>query len=202
MTPEDALKLARQVADEHTEANAVAQSPNDVQTEFARSETADWMPVGPHPFLHDREMRDAVRIVNRVASGRNPFSDHPFEELRQEHRDLVLQALCVVVSSFVGRGAQEPPRRSDTFAAPARDEDRSSKCPQEVGGVTASSPAPFGDQGPSGKRPLEEYLQRVEREAILEALVETRYNRTAAARLLGITFRALRYRMENLGLCE
>jgi two-component system, NtrC family, response regulator PilR len=48
--------------------------------------------------------------------------------------------------------------------------------------------------------PLQDYLDRVEREAILEALDRTRFNRTAAARLLGITFRALRYRMERLGI--
>ena len=50
--------------------------------------------------------------------------------------------------------------------------------------------------------PLPEYLERIEKEAILEALEKTRYNRTAAARLLGITFRALRYRMERLGIKE
>ncbi len=50
------------------------------------------------------------------------------------------------------------------------------------------------------KWPLQEYLDQVEREAILEALGKTRFNRTAAARLLGITFRALRYRMERLGI--
>ncbi|MBI4293271.1 MAG: sigma-54-dependent Fis family transcriptional regulator [Betaproteobacteria bacterium] len=54
--------------------------------------------------------------------------------------------------------------------------------------------------GSDAKRPLHEYLDRVEREAILEALNQTRFNRTAAARLLGITFRALRYRMERLGI--
>jgi two-component system, NtrC family, response regulator PilR len=48
--------------------------------------------------------------------------------------------------------------------------------------------------------PLPEYLERIEKGAILEALEKTRYNRTAAARLLGITFRALRYRMERLGI--
>ena len=53
---------------------------------------------------------------------------------------------------------------------------------------------------PSAKWPLQEYLDQVEREAILEALGKTRFNRTAAARLLGITFRALRYRMERLGI--
>ena len=53
---------------------------------------------------------------------------------------------------------------------------------------------------PNAKWPLQEYLDQVEREAILEALGKTRFNRTAAARLLGITFRALRYRMERLGI--
>jgi two-component system response regulator PilR (NtrC family) len=54
---------------------------------------------------------------------------------------------------------------------------------------------------PSGdKWPLQDYLDRVERTAINEALEKTRYNRTAAAKLLGITFRAMRYRMERLGI--
>jgi two-component system, NtrC family, response regulator PilR len=54
--------------------------------------------------------------------------------------------------------------------------------------------------GTNSKWPLPDYLDRVEKEAILEALEKTRFNRTAAAKLLGITFRALRYRMERLGI--
>ncbi|MGD2140237.1 MAG: sigma-54 dependent transcriptional regulator [Burkholderiales bacterium] len=52
----------------------------------------------------------------------------------------------------------------------------------------------------SGKYPLQDYLDRVEKDAILEALEKTRFNRTAAAKLLGITFRSMRYRMERLGI--
>jgi two-component system response regulator PilR (NtrC family) len=52
----------------------------------------------------------------------------------------------------------------------------------------------------NAKWPLPDYLDRVEKEAILEALEKTRFNRTAAAKLLGITFRALRYRMDRLGI--
>ena len=48
--------------------------------------------------------------------------------------------------------------------------------------------------------PLPEYLERIEKQEILGALEKTHYNRTAAARLLGVTFRALRYRMERLGI--
>jgi two-component system, NtrC family, response regulator PilR len=50
--------------------------------------------------------------------------------------------------------------------------------------------------------PLPEYLDRVEREAILGALARTHFNRTAAAKLLGITFRTLRYRMQRLGITD
>ncbi len=53
---------------------------------------------------------------------------------------------------------------------------------------------------PVDQAPLPEYLEHLEKKAIQEALEKTRYNKTAAARLLGITFRALRYRMERLGL--
>ena len=51
-----------------------------------------------------------------------------------------------------------------------------------------------------GKWPLQDYLDRIEREAILDALEQTRFNRTAAAKVLGISFRSLRYRMERLGV--
>jgi two-component system response regulator PilR (NtrC family) len=50
------------------------------------------------------------------------------------------------------------------------------------------------------EEPLPTYLDRLEREAILQALGKTGFNRTAAARLLGITFRQLRYRMQRLNI--
>jgi two-component system response regulator PilR (NtrC family) len=56
--------------------------------------------------------------------------------------------------------------------------------------------------GDTGKYPLTDYLDRIEREAILEALHQTHFNRTAAAKILGVTFRALRYRMERLSITD
>lgn len=47
---------------------------------------------------------------------------------------------------------------------------------------------------------LEDYLTDIERAVVEQALEETRWNRTAAAKKLGITFRALRYRLKKLGL--
>ena len=53
---------------------------------------------------------------------------------------------------------------------------------------------------PDSKYPLQDYLDQMERAAILEALEQTRYNKTAASRVLGVTFRSLRYRLERLGI--
>ncbi len=62
------------------------------------------------------------------------------------------------------------------------------------------TPVALEANGSTAKWPLQDYLDRIEREAILDALEKTRYNRTAAAKVLGITFRSLRYRMERLGI--
>jgi two-component system response regulator PilR (NtrC family) len=70
----------------------------------------------------------------------------------------------------------------------------------EAADLHLAPPAPEVEREPNAKWPLQEYLDRVERDAILEALAKARYNKTAAARLLGITFRALRYRLERLGI--
>ncbi|MCX4025585.1 sigma-54-dependent Fis family transcriptional regulator [Endozoicomonas sp. SM1973] len=51
-----------------------------------------------------------------------------------------------------------------------------------------------------GVSSLEDYLEDLERKAIVQALEETRWNKTAAAKKLGITFRALRYRLKKLDL--
>jgi two-component system, NtrC family, response regulator PilR len=47
---------------------------------------------------------------------------------------------------------------------------------------------------------LDTQVEHIERDAILKALEQTRYNKTAAAKVLGITFRALRYRIKKLGI--
>jgi two-component system, NtrC family, response regulator PilR len=61
------------------------------------------------------------------------------------------------------------------------------------GGVPA--PANAGGGGALG-----DHLEEIERKAILKALEQARYNKTAAAKLLGMSFRALRYRIKKLGI--
>jgi two-component system response regulator PilR (NtrC family) len=53
---------------------------------------------------------------------------------------------------------------------------------------------------PDGEVDLEGYLETIERQTIEKALEATRWNKTAAAKRLGISFRALRYRLKKLGM--
>lgn len=64
----------------------------------------------------------------------------------------------------------------------------------------AQSDAVTGTGTLAGRVPLQDYLDRCERETLELALGQTRGNRTQAAKLLGITFRSMRYRLERLGM--
>jgi two-component system response regulator PilR (NtrC family) len=73
-------------------------------------------------------------------------------------------------------------------------------------GNRPSADARYADDGagavpvPDGEMDLEGYLETIERSAIEKALEATRWNKTAAAKRLGISFRALRYRLKKLGM--
>src|SRR5579883_1406117 len=67
--------------------------------------------------------------------------------------------------------------------------------PRPAAPVAAASPA-----ATAGGAALGDHLEEIERDAIVKALEKTRYNKTAAAKLLGMSFRALRYRIKKLGI--
>jgi len=73
--------------------------------------------------------------------------------------------------------------------------------PQDIqlkqGAGFADLPAVVDEMAADG---LEGQLEHIEREAIVKALEQTRYNKTKAAELLGMTFRQLRYRVKKLGI--
>lgn len=66
--------------------------------------------------------------------------------------------------------------------------------------IIAESQSSEGMVVPDGEIDLEGYLENIERQAIEKALEATRWNKTAAAKRLGISFRALRYRLKKLGM--
>jgi two-component system response regulator PilR (NtrC family) len=73
-------------------------------------------------------------------------------------------------------------------------------CRLEVADLGLPEPGDQTEEASADESGLESLLDRVERETILKALDQAGGNKTAAARLLGISFRALRYRLEKLGL--
>ena len=64
----------------------------------------------------------------------------------------------------------------------------------------ASGPSEGGDASLAQIDNLEDYLEAIERKLIMQALEETRWNRTAAAQRLGLSFRSMRYRLKKLGI--
>lgn len=68
--------------------------------------------------------------------------------------------------------------------------------------LRAVEPALAAGSVPSASETLQDYLDRVERSAIEAALTQSGGNRTQAAKLLGVSFRSLRYRLERLGMKE
>ncbi|MDX1593268.1 MAG: sigma-54 dependent transcriptional regulator [Gammaproteobacteria bacterium] len=71
-----------------------------------------------------------------------------------------------------------------------------------TGEKAVEGPAPQDEvaEPPPDDLPLPKYLEEVERRRILAALEKTRWNRTAAAELLGVSFRTLRYRLKKLAI--
>ena len=69
--------------------------------------------------------------------------------------------------------------------------------PEALAQMRNAPMSPAGDAPAGG---LGEQLEDMERAAIVKALEAARYNKTAAAKALGMTFRALRYRIKKLGI--
>jgi two-component system response regulator PilR (NtrC family) len=70
--------------------------------------------------------------------------------------------------------------------------------PAEAG--TAQAPAEAVIDLDPGTGALPSYIEQLERAAIQKALEENRWNKTRTAAQLGITFRALRYKLKKLGM--
>ncbi len=103
------------------------------------------------------------------------LSDYPFPGNVRELENILERAVVLSEGSVIG---------AEALALPS--------LPEELGrGESAREELPAS---------LEDYLAAVERQKILEALERTRWNRTQAAKLLGLTPRMLRYRMEKLGI--
>jgi len=112
---------------------------------------------------------------------------HDFPGNVRELENLLERAVALSGGDEIGTQDLQPGRPSPASAEAA------------VVAEVSTGPAQVAAVNPP---PLPEYLERVERDAILAALGRTGFNRTAAAKLLGISFRTLRYRMQRLDIRE
>jgi two-component system, NtrC family, response regulator PilR len=124
--------------------------------------------------LGRRMKMDPARIDPAALSA---LQTHPFPGNVRELENVLERALTLCVGGVIS----EDNIRLRAAARP------------EIGIVPPPAPPPGGGA-------LGEQLEDIERDAIVKALEKTRYNKTAAAKLLGMSFRALRYRIKKLGI--
>ena len=139
--------------------------------------------------------------------------------LRERREDIPL--LADIMLKRLNEGIGLPPVKLD---GPAMDKLKSYRFPGNVrelenmleraytlceGDVICAHDLRLADAAPAGENGdaslaqidnIEDYLEDVERKLIMQALEETRWNRTAAAQRLGLSFRSMRYRLKKLGI--
>ena len=126
-----------------------------------------------------------------TAAAQSWLMTHEFPGNIRELENMLARASAMTESSVIDAGDLVP---GDFFDNITRQLDDST--PQ---GQDSPSAAPV-DLLTAVAGDLEGYMAAREREILNDALVAHRWNRTATAKALGISFRSLRYRLKKLGL--
>ena len=131
--------------------------------------------------------------------------DYPFPGNIRELENILERAftLCegeVIQTEDLSLPVGEPISRRPPSIAPIPDPPRSEPAIERPPPPANFEPRTVPYPSAPVVNDLEGYLESLEKAAIMRALEATRYNKTAAAEKLGISFRALRYRLKKLGL--
>jgi two-component system response regulator PilR (NtrC family) len=149
----------------------------------------------------------ADTILSRLAQGQGravpqlgddalaALRDYPFPGNVRELENILERALAladgnVIEAADLRLPVVAPPKSAAPAPPPA---------PAPTPASTGADPRTLSPYDTASSR-LPEYMEQLERDAIQQALVENRYNKTRAAQALGITFRALRYKLKKLGI--
>ena len=117
------------------------------------------------------EKREALEIISMIANGLDPYNEKQSVRNLPEDNPVTIRALCIALASLLA---------SDNNKA----------------GTPQSQPMNLTDLAASVNGPLESFILRKEKAAIINALDETDYNETEAARMLGISIQALGDRLK------
>jgi two-component system, NtrC family, response regulator PilR len=128
--------------------------------------------------------RSGQPLPRITPEARLALQNYPFPGNVRELENILERAIALSASGVIG---VEDWQLRTIVPTPA---------PATADDVPAANKAPV-DSHMTGA-PLGDQLETIERDAIVRALEQTRYNKTAAAKLLGMSFRALRYRVKKL----
>jgi len=136
------------------------------------------IPMLAEHFLKQLARRDEIQY--RIADDAlNALSQYPFPGNVRELENILERATTLCEGSLISSSDLQLPH------IPTTSNDQMEEVMPELD---------------PGALTLDSYMDTIEKEALLKALEQTRYNKTAAAKLLGLSFRAFRYRLKKLGL--
>ncbi|TXI43658.1 MAG: sigma-54-dependent Fis family transcriptional regulator [Lysobacter sp.] len=163
--------------------------------------------TGDLPLLCDAILKRLAHAMKRraptlSAEAQAALERYGFPGNVRELENILERALAMADEDSIAVGDLRLPASATsvnaTTAAPAT-------LAQPVSSTPTATAAPAVDPRTLNPRDtstsaLPSYIEEIERNAIQQALQENRYNKTKTAAALGITFRALRYKLKKLGI--